>query len=117
MQIIPPAWLRLFNASEINQLLAGGQAGSLNLADLEEFTVYSGGYSSSSPPVKLFWKVMAALTAKEHQAVLKFVTSCSRAPLGGFAHLRPPFVIHKVRLLHIEQHPDSLDTAPVGLEA
>lgn len=28
--------------------------------------------------------------------LLKFVTSCSRAPLLGFKHLHPAFTIHKV---------------------
>lgn len=28
--------------------------------------------------------------------LLKFVTSCSRAPLLGFKHLQPTFTIHKV---------------------
>ena len=32
----------------------------------------------------------------EQRALLKFVTSCSRAPLGGFCHLTPPLTIHRV---------------------
>lgn len=39
------------------------------------------------------WRVQ-----EEQRALLKFVTSCSRAPLGGFRHLNPPFTIHRVRL-------------------
>ncbi len=33
---------------------------------------------------------------EEQRSLLKFVTSCSRAPLGGFQHLNPPLTIHKV---------------------
>ena len=33
---------------------------------------------------------------EEQRSLLKFVTSCSRAPLGGFSHLNPPLTIHKV---------------------
>ena len=29
--------------------------------------------------------------------LLRFVTSCSRPPLGGFKYLHPPFTLHKVR--------------------
>ena len=39
------------------------------------------------------------LTASPKVKVLRFVTSCSRAPLLGFSHLQPPFTIHKVRLV------------------
>lgn len=34
---------------------------------------------------------------EEQRALLKFVTSVSRAPLGGFKHLTPPLTIHKAR--------------------
>jgi hypothetical protein len=40
--------------------------------------------------------VVARLEAEERCALLKFVTSCSRAPLLGFKHLQPAFTIHKV---------------------
>ena len=30
--------------------------------------------------------------------MLRFVTACRRAPLGGFQHLRPAFCIHQVTL-------------------
>ena len=39
---------------------------------------------------------MSSLGDKERQAVMRFVTSCSRAPLGGFQHLNPPLTLHKV---------------------
>ena len=42
---------------------------------------------------------MSSLSDKERQAVMRFVTSCSRAPLGGFQHLNPPLTLHKVPLL------------------
>ncbi|KAK9815844.1 hypothetical protein WJX72_010650 [[Myrmecia] bisecta] len=94
--VIPPAWLRLFNPAEVNQLLAGGAGGGVDVGDLRKHATYSGGYSAGSPTVKLFWSVMEGFGTKEREAVLKFVTSNSRAPLGGFQHLNPPFVIHKV---------------------
>lgn len=36
-----------------------------------------------------------APSQEEQRSLLKFVTSCSRAPLGGFKHLHPPLTIHK----------------------
>ena len=57
LQVIPPRWLRLFNAREVNQLLAGGESGGLDVADMRLHAHYSGGYRADSPTIKLFWKV------------------------------------------------------------
>ena len=62
------------------------------------------GYTAACPAMKRFWKVLERMTNQERQALLKFVTSCSRAPLGGFAFLRPPFRIQKV--IHISYYMD-----------
>ncbi|KAH9298311.1 hypothetical protein KI387_029993, partial [Taxus chinensis] len=40
--------------------------------------------------------VVKGLEPGERCRLLKFVTSCSRAPLLGFKHLQPAFTIHKV---------------------
>ncbi len=50
-----------------------------------------------SSTIKLFWRVVAELSPAEQSALLRFVTSCSRPPLGGFRFLQPPLTIHKVR--------------------
>ncbi len=36
------------------------------------------------------------MSADELGLLLRFVTSVSRAPLGGFRHLAPPLTIHRV---------------------
>jgi hypothetical protein len=59
-------------------------------------TNYSNGYAATSRTVKMFWEVVDEFTTAQRGALLKFVTSCGRAPLGGFRHLTPPFTIHKV---------------------
>lgn len=56
-QVIAPRWLRLFNPAEVNQLLAGGEGGGLDVADMRAHAKYSGGYAPDSPTVRLFWKV------------------------------------------------------------
>ncbi|XP_057983844.1 E3 ubiquitin-protein ligase UPL7 isoform X2 [Malania oleifera] len=93
--LISPSWLKLFNASEFNQLLSGGNH-DIDIDDLRNNTRYTGGYSEGSRTVKLFWEVVAGFEPKERCMLLKFVTSCSRAPLLGFKHLQPTFTIHKV---------------------
>ena len=97
-QIFPLAWLRLFSARELNQLLGGGGGGGVDVEDLRRHARYSGGYSATSGPVCRFWNVLRKMNAEDKAALLRFVTSSSRAPLGGFAHLEPPFTIHRVVL-------------------
>ena len=55
--VIPPAWLKLFNAQEVNQLLGGGEMGVLDVTDMAAHAQYSGGYSKDNSTIKLFWKV------------------------------------------------------------
>ncbi|PIN11132.1 E3 ubiquitin protein ligase [Handroanthus impetiginosus] len=93
--LISPSWLKLFNASEFNQLLSGGDQ-DIDVDDLRKNTQYTGGYSEGSRTIKLFWEVFAGFEPRERCMLLKFVTSCSRAPLLGFKHLHPAFTIHKV---------------------
>ncbi|KAG6502930.1 hypothetical protein ZIOFF_035219 [Zingiber officinale] len=95
IDLISPSWLHLFNANEFNQLLSGGK-NDFDVDDLRSNTKYSGGYSETSRTVKLFWEVVKGFKSDERCMLLKFVTSCSRAPLLGFKHLQPTFTIHKV---------------------
>ncbi|KAL2933317.1 E3 ubiquitin-protein ligase UPL7 [Bienertia sinuspersici] len=55
--LISPSWLKLFNASEFNQLLSGGNH-DIDVDDLRKNTRYTGGYSEGSRTVKLFWEVL-----------------------------------------------------------
>ncbi|KAL2509270.1 E3 ubiquitin-protein ligase [Forsythia ovata] len=93
--LISPSWLKLFNASEFNQLLSGGDH-DIDVDDLRKNTRYTGGYTEGSRTVKMFWEVFVGFEPRERCMLLKFVTSCSRAPLLGFKHLQPAFTIHKV---------------------
>ncbi len=40
-------------------------------------------------------QVVGEMSKTERSALMKFATSVSRAPLGGFKHLNPPLTIHK----------------------
>lgn len=41
--------------------------------------------------------MVEGLTAEQRGLLLRFITSVSRAPLGGFRHMNPPMTIHKAR--------------------
>ena len=62
MQVIPSAWLRLFNPKEVNELLSGGEGGGVDAGDMQRHATYSGGYSADSQTIKLFWKVPTPAT-------------------------------------------------------
>ncbi|KAL6145690.1 hypothetical protein ACLB2K_056375 [Fragaria x ananassa] len=95
IDLISPSWLKLFNAGEFNQLLSGGNH-DIDVDDLRKNTRYTGGYSEGNRTIKIFWEVISGFEPTERCMLLKFVTSCSRAPLLGFKHLQPTFTIHKV---------------------
>ncbi|RVD86712.1 uncharacterized protein DFL_004974 [Arthrobotrys flagrans] len=95
--IISPRWLSMFNQSEL-QTLVGGNESPLDIDDLRKNTVYGGIYTigddkQEHETIKMFWRVMKRLRESDKRAVLKFVTSVSRAPLLGFGSLNPRFSI------------------------
>ncbi|KAI0403292.1 hypothetical protein F4802DRAFT_315072 [Xylaria palmicola] len=95
--IIDPAWLSMFNQSELQRLI-GGDSSEIDVEDLRRNTSYSGLYAigddgQEHPTIRYFWDVMRDLKDSERRDVLKYVTSTPRAPLLGFSQLRPPFSI------------------------
>ncbi|KAL1855212.1 ubiquitin-protein ligase (E3) [Diaporthe australafricana] len=95
--IIEPAWMSMFNQSEL-QRLVGGDSTEIDVEDLRRNTVYSGLYQigddgEEHPVIKMFWEVLHGLQDSERRDVLKYVTSTPRAPLLGFGQLRPAFSI------------------------
>ncbi|EWC45778.1 hypothetical protein DRE_05115 [Drechslerella stenobrocha 248] len=95
--VIAPRWLSMFNQSEL-QTLVGGNESPLDIEDLRKNTIYGGVYvlgddHKEHPTIAMFWRVMKRLKEDDKRAVLKFVTSVSRAPLLGFGSLNPRFSI------------------------
>lgn len=88
--LIDPKWLRMFDQTELAQLL-GGEETPIDLVDLREHTNVTGFESGYTP--QLFWRVVSTFTQEQQRALLRFVTSCSRPPLLGFKHLNPGFAI------------------------
>jgi len=102
---VPPVeWLRMFSATELNELISGSNEG-FDVEELRRHCHYSGGYCAESPTIKAFWDVLTRMNDEERGQLLMFVTSCSRPPLAGFKQLNPGFAIHRV------PEPDRLPTA------
>ncbi|KAI2628452.1 hypothetical protein GGR54DRAFT_636172 [Hypoxylon sp. NC1633] len=95
--IIDPAWLSMFNQSEL-QHLVGGDSLEIDVDDLRRNTIYSGLYALGDdgmehPTIQMFWQVIQEFQDSERRQVLKYVTSTPRAPLLGFSQLSPHFSI------------------------
>lgn len=90
--LIAPPWVQMFNEEELQMLISGSEE-RINLEDMQRHVQYAGGYHQDHPVVQTFWQVLVSFTAGEQSQFLKFVTSCSRAPLLGFQYLLPPLCV------------------------
>ncbi|OCT98166.1 ubiquitin-protein ligase E3B [Xenopus laevis] len=105
--IIRPEWIRMFSAPELQRLISGDNA-EIDLDDLKKHTVYYGGFHGSHRVIIWLWDILANDFSSEEKAMfLKFVTSCSRPPLLGFAYLKPPF---SIRCVEVSDDQDTGDT-------
>jgi hypothetical protein len=95
-EIIPSRWIGMFSAEELQIVISGSEDTDINVNDWKEHTRYERGYSASSRVVVWFWSVVEGFTPKQKSSLLRFVTSCSRPPLLGFADMNPPFTIASV---------------------
>lgn len=105
--IINTEWLSLFSTPELQRLISGDNV-PLDLRDLRRHTQYYGGFHDSHRVVCWLWDVLQRdFTENERAMFLKFVTSCSKPPVLGFAHLKPPF---SIRCVEVGDDEDTGDT-------
>ncbi|VVC29410.1 IQ motif, EF-hand binding site,HECT domain [Cinara cedri] len=106
--VINPEWLALFSTPELQKLISGDNA-PIDLLDLRRTTQYYGGFHDSHRVILWLWEILQKdFTEKERSLFLKFVTSCSKPPLLGFAYLEPPFSIRCVQVADDEDFGDTL---------
>lgn len=92
--LIPRAWVEMFNDRELQELIGGAEGGAaLDLKDLQRYVQYAGGYSEDHPVIRSLWEAVGSFTPAQQADLLRFVTSCPRPPLLGFAYLEPPLCI------------------------
>uniref|UniRef100_A0A1B6LAX7 Ubiquitin-protein ligase E3B n=1 Tax=Graphocephala atropunctata TaxID=36148 RepID=A0A1B6LAX7_9HEMI len=105
--IINLEWLSIFSTPELQRLISGDNV-PLDLIDLRRHTQYYGGFHDSHRVVLWLWDILLRdFTEDERKLFLKFVTSCSKPPLLGFAHLEPPF---SIRCVEVGDDEDTGDT-------
>ncbi|KAF9956268.1 hypothetical protein BGZ72_002857 [Mortierella alpina] len=102
--LIDPKWLWMFNQQELQVMLGGAQT-AISLADLEKNVVYSN-FSRTHPTIEHFWSVVQEMEEEDRRLLIKFITSCARPPLLGFAELNPRLCIR-----HAGQEEDRLPTS------
>ncbi|KZC11880.1 Ubiquitin-protein ligase E3B [Dufourea novaeangliae] len=105
--IINLEWLTLFSTPELQRLITGDNV-PLDLRDLRRHTQYYGGFHDSHRVVCWLWDILEKDFSEEERGLfLKFVTSCSKSPLLGFAYLDPPF---SIRCVEVGDDEDTGDT-------
>ena len=95
--LIPASWVRLFSAKELQKLISGDDAG-IDVDSLKRAMQYAAGYHPTQPIIQAFWEIIEEFTPDQQRKFLKFMTSCSRQPLLGFASLEPAPCIQQIRL-------------------
>ncbi|KAG8189904.1 hypothetical protein JTE90_018685 [Oedothorax gibbosus] len=105
--IVNPDWLTMFSTPELQRLISGDNT-PIDLTDLRKHTKYFGGFHNNHRVINWLWDVLEKdFTQEQHQKFLKFVTSCSKPPLLGFAHLEPAF---SIRCVEVSDDQDTGDT-------
>lgn len=116
--LIPAAWVRLFSAYELQKLISGDDSiRGIDVASLKTSMQYAGGYHPSQPVMHWFWEIIDEMTADEQRKFLKFMTSCSRQPLLGFASLEPAPCVQQIRLPDTLFSGDPMKNAPLPTSA
>ncbi|KAJ3336451.1 hypothetical protein HDU93_002806 [Gonapodya sp. JEL0774] len=93
--VVSDAWLRPFSASELQKLMSG-EGGDFDPKELRTYTRYEGGFFDQHKTIRWLWQCVEEMSPKEKSAFLRFVTSCSKPPVGGFQHLQPTFTVRAV---------------------
>lgn len=115
--IINPDWLALFSHPEFQRLISGDNV-AVDLKDLRRHTQYYGGFHDKHRVVCWLWDILERDFKEDERALfLKFVTSCSKPPLLGFAHLEPPFSIRCVEVGDDEDTGDTIGSVIRGFFA
>ncbi|XP_014204707.1 ubiquitin-protein ligase E3B [Copidosoma floridanum] len=110
--IIKPNWLSLFSSPEWQRLISGDNV-PLDLRDLRKHTQYYGGFHDKHRVICWLWDILDKdFSEKEKGLFLKFVTSCSKSPLLGFAYLEPPFSIRCIEVADDEDTGDTIAVSP-----
>ncbi|XP_065890414.1 ubiquitin-protein ligase E3B-like [Dysidea avara] len=113
--LIPEEWTSCFSGPELQRLISGDNV-EIDVDDLKRHVRYYGGYHGQHKVIMWLWDVVKNdLNHEEKAAFLKFVTSCSKPPLLGFAHMKPPFSVRCVQTTEEEDRGDTVGSVLRGI--
>jgi len=98
-EVIDKSWLHIFNEPELQVLISGASDGKIDIEDMRANTQYAGGFTSIDRNITRFWSAYSSMNSKQQANLLRFVTSCERAPPLGFSTLTPLFTIQRVGII------------------
>ena len=101
--VLPRELFAGISAADLDRILFGDQV--IDIDDLAANVNFEG-YSMASAPVQYLFTVLRELTQEQRRQFLKFGTSNTQLPLGGFGSLNPRF-----RITRIHSDPDHLPGA------
>jgi ubiquitin-protein ligase E3 C len=99
LQLLRNLGLTIFNEPELQVLISGASDGKIDIDDMRANTQYAGGFTSFDRSVTRFWSALSKMNSKQQASLLRFDTSCERAPPLGFSSLMPPFTIQRVGIM------------------
>ena len=85
-ELIPADMISIFDAEELELLISG--LPDIDILDLRANTLYSGGYTATSPQIKWFWEVVTDFDSADKAKLVQYVTGTSKVPLEGFKSLQ-----------------------------
>lgn len=94
--VIDKKWLRIFNEPELQVVISGSTGEEIDIEDMKANTKYVGGYSIFDRNIQRFWNVLTSFNTTQRAELLRFVTSCERAPPLGFSSMNPHFTIQRI---------------------
>ncbi|KAI8366690.1 uncharacterized protein BYT42DRAFT_587536 [Radiomyces spectabilis] len=109
--VISASWIKVFSPPELQRIISGEDT-DFDVNDLRKHVEYQNGYFDQHPVIRLLWQIVDEFSSEDKRAFLRFVTSCSKPPLGGFDYLSPPFTI---RMVATEADPSNTGNTRVKL--
>lgn len=78
------------------QILISGGNGIVDVDDMKVNSRYTGGFLPMDVHTSRFWSILHEFDEMDRRKLLRFVTSCERAPSLGFSSLSPPFTLQRI---------------------
>lgn len=79
--LLSPKALSILDPILLERLTEGTH--ELDVNELQRFTTYENGYSSTHPVIKQFWQIVRAWPSEKQRKLLEFVTASDRVPVTG----------------------------------